>query len=495
MSVTHQLISRFETGEHWVLVFMHSILDQQLHTLCVQTISMKFLRPLPLFLLLLWMPALSVAAAYSPTGEARIALVIGNANYQSGALLNPLNDARSVSGSLEKLGFKVMLRENLSREGMYQSISEFGKLLKENGVGLFYYAGHGMQIRGKNYLIPVDANILNEDEVEFRGLDANFVLSRMEAARNRVNLLVLDACRNNPFLRNARSASIGLAQMDAPKGTLIAFSTAPGALAKDGAGKNSVYTRHLLEKLFLPAAPIEQVFKEVRIAVAKETNDKQIPWESSSLMGDFYFAPPSSMAQPTTAQAVPSDIKEPAIPVVSPKTEVEPPPLAKAPKFEKYRPAKPEQIERDYNREGSEIGLRAMNLTADELPMLQASAEQGDSIAQTTLGWAYLLGNGELDGRGIPRNNSKMLKWTLAAVKQGYPVAQNNLGVFYRRGIGVKTDYQKAQHYFKLSADQGYLLAKSNLLMINMQITGKIDSHMAGQVFKDFQQQILQPAH
>ena len=168
-----------------------------------------------------------VGQVHAIADEPRAALVIGNANYQNGALRNPVNDARAVAASLEKLGFKVLLRENLNREGLHQSIGEFGKLLKGGGVGLFYYAGHGMQIKGKNYLIPVDADIQHEDDIEFRGMDA---------AHTRANLLVLDACRNNPFARVSRSGNLGLAQMDAPKGTLIALSTAPGSLAKDGTG-------------------------------------------------------------------------------------------------------------------------------------------------------------------------------------------------------------------------------------------------------------------
>lgn len=265
------------------------------------------------------------ASGQTTSDEPRAALVIGNGDYQNGALRNPVNDARAVAARLEKLGFKVVLRENLNREGMHQSIGEFSKLLKEGGVGLFYYAGHGMQIRGKNFLIPVDADIQHEDDIEFRGMDANLVLSRMDAAHTRVNLLVLDACRNNPFARATRSGNLGLAQMDAPKGTLIAFSTAPGSLAKDGTGTNSVYTRHLVEKLTLPAMPVEQVFKEVRIAVTKETNDRQVPWESSSLMGDFYFVPPSAAIKPTLAQVVPVENLQPSNTTMRSQAVDEPP--------------------------------------------------------------------------------------------------------------------------------------------------------------------------
>lgn len=426
----------------------------------------------------------TVQAASPNVEESRAALVIGNGNYQNGALRNPVNDARAVAAKLEKLGFQVILRENMNREGMHQSIGEFRKLLKEGGVGLFYYAGHGMQIKGRNFLIPVDADIQHEDDIEFRGIDANLVLSRMDSAKTRVNLLVLDACRNNPFARVTRSGNVGLAQMGAPKGTLIAFSTEPGSLAKDGDGSNSVYTRHLVDKLSIPAMPVEQLFKEVRIAVTKETNDRQIPWESSSLMGDFYFVPPSDVIKPVSAPAL---VPVPSIP--QPPSAV-----ASKPSLLESKPAKPTHTARDYNREGYEIEINARNLTLDELPALEAKAKRGDVVAQTTLGWAYLLGKGQQDGRGIPRSNPKMLSWTKAAAKQGYPVAQNNLGAIYMDGIGVKSDYPQAQRYFKLAADQGYLSAQRNLLEVSVMLGEKLDMNTVSGMLKGFQRDIGQAA-
>lgn len=444
-----------------------------------------------LWLSLLLLPSILLAAESSRVDGERVALVIGNANYQNGLLRNPVNDARAVAARLEKVGFKVLLRENLTREGMHQSISAFGKQLKQGGVGLFYYAGHGMQIKGRNFLIPVDADIQHEDDIEFRGMDANLVLSRMDAAHNRVNLLVLDACRNNPFARNARSASAGLAQMDAPKGTLIAFSTAPGALAKDGEGPNSVYTRHLVEKLAMPAMPVEQVFKEVRIAVTKETGDRQIPWESSSLMGDFYFVPPTATTKPMQVQSA-SALKPEILPVAvrsQPDATTDKSAAATVPP----KPATPAQVGRDFNREGYEIEQRARNLTAEELPGMIRRAGRGDVIAQTTLGWAYLLGKGALDGRNIQRSNANMLKWTRAAAKQGYPVAQNNLGAIYMDGIGVKIDYREAQKYFKLAADQGYLSAKNNLLHVSLLLNNRDTGGIAADFLQNVQSQMKQP--
>ncbi|MBI2289556.1 MAG: SUMF1/EgtB/PvdO family nonheme iron enzyme, partial [Betaproteobacteria bacterium] len=234
---------------------------------------------------------LSVSKTTPAATEQRVALVIGNANYRTAPLRNPANDAKAVADKLQGLGFKVTLKLDQDQKGMADAIRAFGNQLKAGGAGLFYYAGHGMQVKGRNFLIPVDADIQNEDEVPYRSIDANEVLSKMETARNRLNLMILDACRNNPFSRKFRSGNQGLAQMDAPSGTLVAFATAPGSVASDGSGKNGLYTQHLLASLGQPGVPVEQVFKRVRVGVMKDTRNAQVPWESSSLVGDFYFKP------------------------------------------------------------------------------------------------------------------------------------------------------------------------------------------------------------
>lgn len=440
----------------------------------------------------------SVVSDAMAAGEKRTALVIGNGNYHNGMLRNPVNDARAVAERLRKLGFSVLLRENATREAMHQAMGEFANSLHADGVGLFYYAGHGMQIKGKNFLIPVDANIQSEDDVEFLGIDANLVLSRMDAAHSRVNLLILDACRNNPFTRNYRSANLGLAQMDAPKGTLIAFSTAPGALAKDSGGPNSVYTKHLVERLPTPAMPVEQLFKEVRVAVAKETQDSQIPWESSSLMGDFYFVPAGTGAKTGMTEKMPPEASPEAASSASAQallgiTQGATSQASAQPRQAQQPRSKASIKKRNYDREGYEIELRAKSLTADQLPELEDKANAGDVIAQTTLGWAYLLGKGPMDGRGIPRDNTKMLYWTKLAASQGYPVAQNNLGAIYMEATGTKLDYKKAQHYFKLAADQGYLTAQRNLFQVNTMLTGTIDAEAFDGIMNKVQSQIGKP--
>ena len=219
----------------------------------------------------------------------RVALVIGNGSYKSAPLKNPVNDARDMATVLKKSGFIVTLKMNATKKEMENSVREFGRTLRKGGVGLFYYAGHGMQLKGRNYLIPINALIESESDVEYESLDAGRVLGKMEDAGNDMNIVIFDACRNNPFARSFRSSTPGLARMDAPTGSLIAYATAPGNLAADGDGRNGVYTKHLIRNMKKSGLTIEQVFKNVRVAVLSETGNKQTPWEASSLTGNFYF--------------------------------------------------------------------------------------------------------------------------------------------------------------------------------------------------------------
>ncbi len=237
---------------------------------------------------------------------ARVALVIGNGGYRLAPLKNPVNDATDIADTLRTLGFQVTLKLDQDARGIKRAMREFGRALKRSDtVGLFYFAGHGMQVAGRNYLIPVGADVESEHDVEFEGIDAGRLLAEMESAGNPLNIVILDACRNNPFTRSFRSSTRGLAQMDAPSGSIVAYSTAPGAVAADGNGRNSPYTQHLLSAMNTPGLAIEQVFKRTRVGVETGTNGKQTPWESSSLKGDFYFHGGSQMtASPAGTAAV-----------------------------------------------------------------------------------------------------------------------------------------------------------------------------------------------
>lgn len=244
----------------------------------------------------------AVAQTISVQNEQRIALVVGNAAYREGPLRNSVNDAKAVAQALGRAGFNVILREDADRATMYEAITDFGDRLREGkGVGLFYFSGHGMQVDGRNYMVPVGARITSERMVEPEAIDVNRVLGEMDAARGRVNVVILDACRDNPYARAFRSQSRGLAQMDAPQGTLIAYATAPGKTALDGVGTNSPYTAALVKQLAVPGLSIESLFKRVRVEVLSATNSRQQPWESSSLIGEFFFILPSEISAGTTA--------------------------------------------------------------------------------------------------------------------------------------------------------------------------------------------------
>ena len=235
--------------------------------------------------------------AVQAAAEKRVALVIGNSKYQRGGeLTNPANDARAIAKALQETGFEVIKLENASLKKMQEAVREFGDTLRSNhgAVALFYYAGHGAQASNKNYLIPVDHNIVYDDEVSFNALDVDQVLAKMESANNKTNIVILDACRDAPFKKRSRSSASGLAAIQAPQGSYIAYATAPGQTASDGQGANGLYTSKLLEQIRQPGLKIEDVFKRVRVAVTRDSGGQQVPWDSSSLSGDFYFVPSRS---------------------------------------------------------------------------------------------------------------------------------------------------------------------------------------------------------
>ncbi|HSM42409.1 MAG TPA: caspase family protein [Afifellaceae bacterium] len=230
-----------------------------------------------------------------PPDERRVALVIGNSAYTNTTELpNPQKDARLIAKSLTDVGFDVNLVIDATQSEMKRAMLEFGRALRKDATtGLFYYAGHGVQVRGRNYLIPVNASISAEDEIDLEGIDVNDFLRVMNDSRSRVNIVVLDACRNNPFARAFRSAGNGgLAPVQAPRGTFIAYATAPGHVALDGEGReNSPYTEALSRAIAQPGLSLESVFKRTRAEVLKATSEQQVPWETSSITGDFYFRP------------------------------------------------------------------------------------------------------------------------------------------------------------------------------------------------------------
>jgi len=222
----------------------------------------------------------------------KVALVIGNSAYNFRPLDNPVNDARAIAIKLRSLGFTVMNKENLKIREIGPTLREFRSKISAGDEVLFFYAGHGLQINGINYLPVVDADIQGEEDVPLNSLSVNVVLSIMEESKAGVKLLFLDACRDNPYVRSFRSSAGGdLGKIgNAPSGTLIHYATRPGSVAADGKkGGNGLYTEHLLRWLDVPNTPIEAMHKKVAMGVESDSRGKQEPWSEGQLKGEFYF--------------------------------------------------------------------------------------------------------------------------------------------------------------------------------------------------------------
>ncbi len=260
-------------------------------------------------ILLLWL----LGGLASAIADERYALIIGNSNYQHvPTLKNPVNDARDIEKVLEDLNFKTRLLEDTELTDVKRAVQAFLKDLEDSeGVGLFFYAGHGIQVNGENYLIPVETSI--DRNIEAQSYNVSLLLDGMRKARSSTKIIILDACRDNPFLalqtetgdsggdsralknKTLKDSATGLSKLDAPPDTLIAFSTAPGKTAADGSGRNSPYTRELVKVLKIQGLTIDKVFHRIRQEVFDKTDGQQIPWESSSLIQSFYFNPRKSL--------------------------------------------------------------------------------------------------------------------------------------------------------------------------------------------------------
>jgi hypothetical protein len=295
--------------------------------------------------------ALSLLTICGPAlADKRVALVIGNSSYKSVTPLdNPKNDARLIADTLRVLGFTLVgggAQLDLDKGGIDRAVQSFGSLLVGADVALFYYAGHGVQVRGANYLVPVDANPTREADVDFQMLDANLVLRQMEAAGTKLNLVILDACRNNPFGgRGLRATGGGLAQMQAPEGTLISFAT------QDGTGGDSPYTKALAQTIRRPGLGIFDAFNEVGLAVMQATGNSQQPWVSNSpIRGSFFFAgPPPATDAPKVASLPPS-----------------PAPVTTTPSPRDYSNSMMETVRAFYSALASADGNRAASLVIPE---------------------------------------------------------------------------------------------------------------------------------
>jgi hypothetical protein len=270
---------------------------------------------------LLLVLVLFIGSALAATAEPRTALVIGNAAYVYGPLANAGNDAADMAKALEDDGFSVTLLTDAGQQAMDEAIAAFGESLKQKGgVGLFYFSGHGVQVAGENYMLPIGDALQKESDVKYKAVAAGQVLDAM--AGNTLNILILDSCRNNPLASGSRGGTRGLARVEGGSGLFVSFATSPGAVAEDGDGRNSPYTKHLLAALQTPDLSLEETFKRTLKGVHLETGGRQTPWISSSFFGDFVFRPsggaapaetPTVAAEPEQRVAKAEPAPEPAV--------------------------------------------------------------------------------------------------------------------------------------------------------------------------------------
>ena len=275
-----------------------------------------------LLILILLFPAAAASTNSGPAGQERVALVIGNSAYDPDPLKTPVNDAQDMADVLESLGFEVILRLDADQKSITKAIRDFARLIPSARVALFYFAGYGLQMDGRNFLLPIGCRLRDKSDVEFDGLDVTRVLEKMDAPGNRINMVILDACRDIPFVRGIPSLKSGLAPLPAPQGTILAYANSPDRTVPDEPGRNSVYTKALKSRLLEPGLTVFQIFKMIRRQVAKTTQGRQTPWESSSLSADFSFQSPAAASRPAPSPPPPAKVASPAPP---------PPPPAKSP--------------------------------------------------------------------------------------------------------------------------------------------------------------------
>lgn len=433
---------------------------------------------------------LAIAAAVlavSASAETRIALVIGNAAYGSGRLANPKGDADLMAKTLKSVGFDVLKQTDADMSAMRQAFIEFSRRLRrEDSVGVFYYAGHAVQIAGQNYLIPIGADITTESEIPVQAVNVQELLGAMSGAAARVKVVILDACRNNPFGSEARGLSRGLAPVTAPAGTIISYATAPGDVAQDGSDGHSPFTAALSRIIPTPGLEIEQVFKRTRAAVLEVTGSQQTPWEHSSLVGQFIFQPKSVAPEPSGVAggriAQPDDalrlaeiadwerIKGSADAAAFRRHIATYPGGA----YEELAHYKVAQLERRPSFwSGWQTGANASTAVRGDIDsaferavrldtpaadaqtlvevarLYRVAADQGVATAMFNLGRMFDR------GRGVARNPGAAAGWYVRAAQANHAGAQAAVGAMYEFGEGVALDLAEALRLYRLSADKG----------------------------------------
>lgn len=397
-------------------------------------------------LLLLVITAWTVATAHAQQAEHRVALVIGNAGYQHvDRLANPGNDARLIADTLQKAGFTLVgggAQLNLDKPSFDRLVQDFGKQIQGADVALFYYAGHGMQVDNTNWLVPIDANPTRQQDLDFQMVNAELVLKQMDGASTRLNILILDACRNNPFANmGTRGVASGLAQMKAPDGTLISFATQPGNVAVDGTGGDGPYATALAEAIRKPGLDIFHLFNQVGLSVKHETQGSQEPWVSSSpIDGEFYFVRTETVSDDAAVPAIDATATAPA----------QPAPTAPTPTIQATR----DLAEKGQASAQIDLGLnyaKGIGVTKDyatALQWFQRAADQGDPHAQFYVGLMHER------GYSVPHSYATALVWYRKAAEQNFAPAQIAVARFYARGLGIPRDRAQQVVWLRRAADQ-----------------------------------------
>ncbi len=410
-------------------------------------------------LVLALLSMLSFAQTLStPTSGKRFALVIGNSSYIRGALDNPGNDAFVMDGVLRQLGFAVELRYDLTRSRMNSELDELSKRAKGAEAVLVYYSGHGVQDRGKNFLLPIDTLLAESSSIPEMSVSVDKALEVLKRSGARVTIMILDACRNTPSDSGRSRGDGGLQSMRPAEGTLIAFSTAPGALAADGRpGGNSVFTEALAKSLIEPRRPAEDVFKRVREIVATTSQRKQVPWLNSGLTGEFIF---NSGEKVVVIPVIPLSATTIAFTSrARGATKQDAAPSA----IRWNDPLSPEKwLQIDW-----EIEQRVKRISVDDLSELTGRAYDGDAKAQVILGDAFQYGI--RTGAGAIRSNPEAMRWYQHAARRGYPLAQVRIGEMYYESSGVDRNVAESKRWLEMAAAQGLQRAKINLLQLKMQ--------------------------
>lgn len=397
-------------------------------------------------------------APSTATDGKRFALVIGNRSYIRGPLDNPGNDAFVMDAVLRQLGFAVELRYDLTRSRMNSELDELSKRAKGAEAVLVYYSGHGVQDRGKNFLLPVDTMLAESSSIPEMSVSVDKALDVLKRSNARVTIMILDACRNTPSENGRSRGDAGLEMMKPAEGTLIAFSTAPGAVAADGkVGGNSVFTDALAKTLAEPKRSAEGVFKRVREIVATVSQRKQVPWLNSGLTGDFIF---NSGEKAVLIPVIPAN----ATTIFSTSRARDVSSQSAAPSAHAWHETRSPQEWQQIDRE---IAQRVKHISVDDLSELTGRAYDGDAKAQVILGDSFQFGI--RTGAGEIRSNPDAMRWYQQAANRGFPLAQVRIGEMYYESRGVDRNVAESKRWLEMAAAQGLERAKINLLQLKMQ--------------------------